>query len=65
MWTVFKRKDGDPRIHFIGEDALTKLQSEVKAKTKQIRKRVGFVINDAGIVREHVHLFNLEGKEIG
>ena len=37
----------------------------MKAKTKQIRKRVGFVINDAGIVRENVPLTNLEGKQIG
>jgi len=65
MWTVFKRKPNDTRIKFIGENVLTKLSDDVKNKTKSIRKRVGFMLNDAGVVREHCKIFNKEGKEIG
>lgn len=62
MWTVHKRKSGDDRLKFIGEDALAQQQSDVKAKKLKIRKRVGFMVNDPGVVRDHVKLFDKEGK---
>ena len=65
MWTVHKRKAGDPRLKFIGEDALVKQQADVKSKAISIRKRVGFMLNDAGVVREHCKIFTKEGKEVG
>jgi aminomethyltransferase len=65
MWTVYKRKSGDQRLNFIGEDVLSKQQSEVKAKTLKIKKRVGFTLVDAGVVREHCKIFSKEGKEVG
>lgn len=64
-WTVFKRKANDPRIKFIGEDVLTKLSEDVKNKTKTIRKRVGFMVNEPGVVREHCKIFTKDGKEVG
>lgn len=45
MWTVYKRKSGDDRLKFIGEDALAKQQADVKAKTLKIRKRIGWMSN--------------------
>jgi aminomethyltransferase len=65
MWTVHKRKAGDNRLKFIGEEVLAKQQADVKAKTLKIRKRVGFMLNDAGVVREHCKVFDKEGKEVG
>ena len=65
MWTVYKRKAGDSRLPFIGEDVLSKQQSDVKAKTLSIRKRVGFTILEPGVVREHCKIFSKEGKEVG
>lgn len=65
MWTVFKRKQGDDRLKFIGEDALAKQQADVKAKTLKIRKRVGWLNNDAGVVRDNVKLFDKDGNEVG
>jgi glycine cleavage system aminomethyltransferase T len=62
MWTVFKRKAKETRVKFIGEDVLIKLSDDVKSKTKSIHKRVGFMLNDAGVVREHCKIFNKEGK---
>ena len=51
MWTVYKRKAGDHRLKFIGEEVLAKQQADVKSKTISIKKRVGFILNDTGIVR--------------
>ncbi len=65
MWTVHKRKAGDQRLKFIGEDVLAKQQSDVKAKTLQIKKRVGFMVNEPGIIRDHCKIFNKDGKEVG
>ena len=65
MWTVNKRKAGDNRLQFIGEDVLQKQQEDVKTKKISIRKRVGFVVNDPGVVREHCKVFTKEGKEVG
>jgi aminomethyltransferase len=65
MWTVHKRKAGDQRLNFIGEDALNKQASDVKAKTLKIRKRIGFMLNDAGVVREHCKVFTKDGQEVG
>ena len=62
MWTVHKRKSGDDRLKFIGEEALAQQQSDVKAKKLKIRKRVGFMVNDPGVVRDHVKLFDKDGK---
>jgi aminomethyltransferase len=64
-WTVFKRKPTDSRVKFIGEDALTELTAQVKNKTASIRKRVGFVVTEAGVIREHCKIFTKEGKEVG
>ena len=65
MWTVYKRKSGDERLKFIGEEALAQQQSDVKAKKQKIKKRVGFMVNDPGVIRDHVKLFNKDGKEVG
>lgn len=65
MWTVHKRKAGDQRLNFIGEDVLNKQASDVKAKTLKIRKRIGFMLNDAGVVREHCKVFTKDGQEVG
>lgn len=65
MWTVYKRKAGDQRLKFIGEDVLVKQQADVKSKSISIRKRVGFMLNDAGVVREHCKIFTKDGKEVG
>ena len=62
MWTVYKRKAGDQRLKFIGEDVLSKQQADVKSKAITIRKRVGFMLNDVGVVREHCKIFTKEGK---
>lgn len=51
MWTVFKRKDDSKRLKFIGEDALKDLQDKVKSKEKTIKKRVGFIVEEPGIIR--------------
>jgi aminomethyltransferase len=64
-WTVFKRKPTDTRIHFIGEDVLTQLSEQVKNKTKSIRKRVGFIVTEPGVIREHCKIFTKDGKEVG
>jgi aminomethyltransferase len=53
MWTVFKRKDDSKRLKFIGEDALKDLQDKVKSKEKTIKKRVGFIVEEPGIIREN------------
>lgn len=50
-WTVYKRKANDPRLKYIGEDVLVKQTEEVKSKKIHIRKRVGFVLKEAGVVR--------------
>jgi hypothetical protein len=34
----------------------------VKAKTRQIRKRVGFVVTEPGVIREHCKVFTKDGK---
>lgn len=65
MWTVYKRKPEDSRLQFIGETTLKKLQDDVKAKKKEIRKRVGFMVTDPGVVREHCKIFTKDGKEVG
>lgn len=65
MWTVFKRKPTDTRVKFIGEDVLNQLSQDVKSKTKTINKRVGFVVSDPGVVREHCKIFTKDGKEVG
>ena len=52
-------------MKFIGEDALAKQQADVKAKTLKIRKRVGWLNNDAGVVRDNVKLFDKDGNEVG
>jgi aminomethyltransferase len=44
---------------------LRKLAEEVANKTKNIQKRVGFLVEDPGVVREHCKLFNKDGKQIG
>lgn len=62
MWTVFKRKPNDTRIKFIGEDSLNELSTGVKEKTKSIQKRVGFVVTEPGVIREHCKVFTKEGK---
>jgi aminomethyltransferase len=62
MWTVFKRKAADTRVKYIGEDALSQLSAEVKSKAKTIRKRVGFVVTEPGVIREHCKVFTKEGK---
>jgi glycine cleavage system aminomethyltransferase T len=62
MWTVFKRKPTDARVKFIGEDVLTQLSLDVKNKSKSIRKRVGFVVTEPGVIREHCKVFTKEGK---
>ena len=51
MWTVYKRKAGDQRLKFIGEDILAKQQADVKNKSISIKKRVGFILKDTGVVR--------------
>jgi len=51
MWTVHKRKAGDQRLKFIGEEVLSKQQADVKNKAISIKKRVGFILNDSGVVR--------------
>lgn len=60
-WTLFKRKPTDNRLKYIGEDALAQLTEQVKAKTKSIRKRVGFVVTEPGVIREHCKIFTKEG----
>jgi aminomethyltransferase len=65
MWTVYKRKAGDTRLKFIGEDVLTELSEKVKNKTASIKKRVGFVVTEPGVIREKVKIFTQDGKEVG
>ncbi len=65
MWTVYKRKAGDSRLKFIGEDVLTELSEKVKNKTASIKKRVGFVVTEPGVVREKCKIFTQDGKEVG
>jgi aminomethyltransferase len=64
-WTVFKRKPNDSRLKFIGEEVLAELTEKVKAKTQSIRKRVGFVATEPGVIREHCKVFTKDGKEVG
>ena len=37
----------------------------MKAKKTSIRKRVGFLVTEPGVIREHCKIFDKEGKEIG
>jgi glycine cleavage system aminomethyltransferase T len=49
MWTVSKKKDG--RTKFIGQDVLENQVADNKAKKNKVQKRVGFIVQKAGIVR--------------
>jgi aminomethyltransferase len=51
MWTVYKRVANDKRLKYIGEDALKKIVDENKYGGKKDRKRVGFLLDDPGIIR--------------
>lgn len=65
MWTVFKRKDDSKRLKFIGEDALKDLQDKVKSKEKTIKKRVGFIVEEPGIIRENCEIVDQNDKRVG
>lgn len=65
MWTVFKRKDDSKRLKFIGEDALKELQDKVKAKQAAIQKRVGFIVEEPGIIRENCEIIDSNDKMVG
>lgn len=58
MWTVHKREKNDDRIQFIGEQSLRKRVEDNKERVLKDRKRVGFVLNESGIVREECRIYN-------
>jgi aminomethyltransferase len=41
------------------------LTEQVKNKSRSIRKRVGFVVTEPGVIREHCKVFTKDGKEVG
>lgn len=51
MWTVYKRQPNDTRVKFIGEEALKKIVDENKTGSRRDRKRVGWILDEAGIIR--------------
>jgi len=51
MWTVHKRQPNDARTKFIGEDALKKIVEDNKSGARKDKKRVGFTLDGAGIIR--------------
>jgi aminomethyltransferase len=65
MWTVYKRQDGDDRARFMGEGALRKRVEENKSGLRADRRRVGFVLNGSGIIRENCRIVDEKGEEVG
>ena len=62
MWTVHKRQANDSRAKFVGEDALKKIVDDNKSGARKDRKRVGFTLDGAGIIRENCKIFNEKGE---
>lgn len=44
---------------------MSKQANDVKSKTLKIRKRIGFMLNDPGVVREHCKVLTKDGQEVG
>jgi aminomethyltransferase len=65
MWTIYKKGVGDGRVRYIGQNALEKIVEENKLGKRRDRKRVGFILDGPGIVRENCRIFNEKGEEIG
>lgn len=63
MWTVSKKKEG--RTPFIGQEALEKQVADNKAKKNKVQKRVGFMLQKAGVVREGASVSTKDGKGVG
>jgi|JI61114BRNA_FD_contig_41_4114568_length_549_multi_3_in_0_out_0_2 aminomethyltransferase len=63
MWTVSKKKEG--RVPFIGQDALNKQIADNKAKKNKLQKRVGFMLEKTGVVREGASVLNKKGDKVG
>jgi aminomethyltransferase len=60
MWTVSKKKQG--RVPFIGQDILQKQVADNKEKKIKVQKRVGFMLDKAGVVREGASIKTKEGQ---
>lgn len=65
MWTVHKRQANDGRVKFIGQDALKKIVDDNKSGARKDRKRAGFILDGAGMIRENCKVFNQAGQEVG
>lgn len=63
MWTVSKKKEG--RTPFIGKEALDKQIADNKAKKTKLKKRVGFMLENAGVVREGATILTKQGENVG
>ena len=63
MWTVSKKKEG--RVPFIGQDALNKQIADNKTKKNKLQKRVGFMLEKTGVVREGASVLNKKGDKVG
>ena len=64
MWTVCKPNSGE-RMPFIGEGTLRSIVADNKSGIGKLRKRVGFELDGAGIVRENCRIYSEDEQEVG